>query len=36
MALGTGVTTFTHWLDSHGVSTGTGMITRRRSPATAA
>ena len=34
IALGTGVTTFTQWLDSHGVSTGTGMITRRVRPAT--
>ena len=33
MALGTGVTTLTHWLDSQGDSTGTGMIIRRRSPA---
>ena len=36
MALGTGVTTLTHWLDSHGDRTGTGMMTRRLSPATAA
>ena len=36
MALGTGVTTFTHWLESHGVSTGTGTMMRRVSPATAA
>ena len=36
MAFGTGVTTFTHWLDSHGVSTGTGTMTRRANPATAA
>ena len=31
---GTGVTTDTQWLDSHGVSTGTETITRRGSPAT--
>ena len=36
MAFGTGVTRFTHWLESHGVRTGTGTITRCRSPATAA
>ena len=28
IAFGTGVTTLTHWLDSHGVRTGTGTITR--------
>ena len=36
MALGTGVTTLTQWLDNDGVRTGTGRITRRVSPATAA
>ena len=29
---GTGVTRLTHWLDSHGVRTGTGMIIRRPQP----
>lgn len=33
---GTGVTSPTQWLDSRGVSTGTGTITRRGSPATVA
>ncbi len=36
MALGTGVTSPTQWLDSEGDRTGTGTMTRRRSPATAA
>jgi hypothetical protein len=36
IAFGTGVTTFTHWLDSQGESTGTGMMIRRFSPATRA
>ncbi len=36
MEAGTGVTSPTQWLDSPGVSTGTGTITRRRSPATSA
>ena len=33
---GTGVTSPTQWLDSRGVSTGTGTMSRRGSPATAA
>ena len=33
---GTGVTSPTQWPDSLGVSTGTGTISRRRRPATAA
>jgi hypothetical protein len=33
---GTGVTTPTQWLDSPGLSTGTGRIRRLGSPATAA
>ena len=36
MALGTGVTRFTHWLDSHGVSTRMGKMIRRLRPAAAA
>ena len=36
MEAGTGVTSPIQWLDSPGVSTGTGTITRRRSPATSA
>ena len=35
-AAGTGVTSPTQWLDSRGVSTGTGTMSRRGSPATAA
>ncbi len=36
MARGTGVTRFTHCADSHGLSTGTGITSLRRRPATAA
>ena len=36
MPAGTGVTRPTQWLDSRGVSSGTGTIRRRGSPATAA
>jgi hypothetical protein len=36
IAFGTGVTTLTQWLESHGDSTGTGMMTLRFSPATSA
>ena len=36
MLAGTGVTTPTQCPESQGVSTGTGTMTRRRSPATAA
>ena len=36
MARGTGVTTFTQWLDRLGVSRLMGRMTRGRRPATAA
>lgn len=36
MDRGTGVTSPTQWLDRRGVRTGTGKMSRRGSPATAA
>ena len=36
IAFGTGVTTLTHWLDNHGVNTGTARMSRCGRPATLA